>query len=64
MVIKGKLVVCKRQAKEFNGKSTDEKLWITLKDVELSDKKMKELKEAFKDSGKKFTPERSLLRTG
>lgn len=57
MVIKGKLTVCKRQVKEFNGKSTDEKLWITLKEVKLSDDKMAELKAAFKDSGKKFTPD-------
>lgn len=56
MIIKGKLITCKRQAKEFKGNKVKEKLYITLAEVELSDKKMKELKEAFKEAGKKFTP--------
>lgn len=56
MIIKGKLITCKRQVKEFKGKEVKEKLYITLADVELSDKKMKELQEAFKEAGKKFTP--------
>lgn len=56
MIIKGKLITCKRQIKEFKGKEVKEKLYITLADVELSDKKMKELQEAFKEAGKKFTP--------
>lgn len=56
MIIKGRLITCKRQVKEFKGKEVKEKLYITLADVELSDKKMKELQEAFKEAGKKFTP--------
>ena len=56
MIIKGKLITCKRETKEFKGTTTKEKLYVTLAEVSLSDDKMKELKEAFKDSGKKFTP--------
>ena len=56
MVIKGKLITCKRQVKKFKGKETKEKLYVTLAEVELNDSKMKELKEAFKDAGKNFTP--------
>lgn len=56
MVIKGKLITCKRQVKEFKGKEVKEQLYVTLADVELSKEKKKELDEAFKDAGKKFTP--------
>ena len=56
MVIKGKLITCKRQVKEFKGKEVKEKLYVTLAEVELSEKKKKELLAAFKDAGKKFTP--------
>lgn len=56
MIIRGKLITCKRQVKEFKGKETKEKLYITLAEVELTDKKKKELQEAFKDAGKNFTP--------
>lgn len=56
MVVEGKLITCKRERKDFNGKKTEEKLFITLAEVDLSDDKIKELKEAFKDSGKNFTP--------
>ena len=56
MIIKGKLSSCKREQKEFKGIQAKEKLYVTLAEVELSDKKMAELKEAFKDAGKKFTP--------
>lgn len=56
MVIKGKLITCKRMVKEFKGKEVKEKLYVTLAEVELSDKKKKELQAAFKDAGKKFTP--------
>lgn len=57
MIIKGKLIECKRQEKEFDKKRrTEEKLFIALAEVELSDKQMEELKEAFKDAGKNFTP--------
>ena len=57
MIVKGKLITCKREIKEFNGKKGDEALYITLAEVELSKDQKKELEEAFKDSGKKFTPE-------
>lgn len=56
MVIKGKLITCKRQVKEFKGKEVKEKLYITLAEVELSKAKKEELANAFKDSGKNFTP--------
>ena len=56
MVIKGKLITCKRQVKEFKGKETKEKLYVTLAEVKLNDSKKKELQEAFKDAGKNFTP--------
>ena len=56
MVIKGKLITCKRQVKEFKGKETKEKLFVTLAEVELSKKQKDELSAAFKDAGKNFTP--------
>ena len=56
MVIKGKLITCKREQKEFKGKPSKEKLYVTLAEVELSKKKKDELTEAFKDAGKNFTP--------
>ena len=56
MVIKGKLITCKREQKEFKGKTSKEKLYVTLAEVELSKKKKDELTEAFKDAGKNFTP--------
>lgn len=56
MVIKGKLITCKRQIKEFKGKETKEKLFITLAEADLSKEKLSELKDAFKDAGKNFTP--------
>lgn len=57
MVIKGKLITCKRQVKEFKGKEVKEKLYVTLAEVKLSDEKMKEIQEVFKEAGKKFTPD-------
>ena len=57
MVIKGKLITCKRQIKKFEKAETKNKLWLTLAEVELSEKKLKELEEAYKESGKKFTPD-------
>lgn len=56
MVIKGKLITCKREIKEFKGKVSKEKLYVTLADVKLSKEKMEEIKDAFKDAGKNFTP--------
>lgn len=56
MVIKGKLITCKREVKEFKGKVSKEKLYVTLAKVKLSDEKMKEIQAAFQDAGKNFTP--------
>ena len=56
MVIKGKLIKCKREVKEFKGKVAKEKLYVTLADVKLSKEKMEEIQDAFKDAGKNFTP--------
>lgn len=56
MIIEGKLIKCEKTAKEFKGKKGDEKTFITLAEVKLSDKQRKELNDAFKDSGDKFTP--------
>ena len=57
MIIKGKLIVCKRTVKEFKGKTVKEKLYVTLAEVKLDDDKMQEIQDAFKESGKKFTPD-------
>ena len=57
MIIKGDLITCKRQVKEFKGKETKEKLFITVADVKLNKEKETELKNAFKDAGKNFTPD-------
>lgn len=57
MIIRGKLIQCKREVKEFKNRKSDEKLWLTLAEAEISDEQFKELKEAFKDSGKQFTPD-------
>ena len=56
-VVKGKLITCKREVKEFKGKEVKEKLYLTLAEVTLNDEKMKGIKDAFKDSGKNFTPD-------
>lgn len=56
MVVKGKLIKARRMVKEFKGQKSDEKLYITLAEVKLTDEQMKTLKDAFKESGKKFTP--------
>ena len=57
MIVSGKLITCKREVKEFKGRKGDEALYLTLAEVDLSKKKLEELKEAFKDAGDKFTPE-------
>ena len=54
MIIKGKLIKCARSVKEFKGKVQPEKLYITLAEVKKLDD---EIVEAFKDSGKTFTPD-------
>lgn len=57
MLVRGKLITCKKEVKEFEKRSTENKLWLTLAEVELDDAQKAELEEAFKDAGKKFTPE-------
>lgn len=57
MLIKGKLIYCKREVKEFEGRKSEEKLYLTLAEAELTDEQKEKLREAFKDSGKKFTPD-------
>ena len=57
MIVKGKLITCKREVKEFEKRSSEEKLWLTLAEVTLDDAQKAELEEAFKEAGKKFTPE-------
>ena len=56
MVVKGKLITCKREVKDFGKRQSEEKLWITLAEAELSKDQQKELEDAFKDAGKNFTP--------
>ena len=57
MLIRGKLITCKKEVKEFEKRQTEEKLWITLAEATLDEEQKAELNEAFKDAGKKFTPE-------
>ena len=58
-VIKRRKIKSERiQHKEQDqGKQQKEKLYITLAEVQLSDEKMKEIQDAFKEAGKKFTPD-------
>lgn len=56
MIIAGTLIKCERTTKEFKGKKSDEKTFITLAEVKLNDAQRKEINDAFKDSGDKFTP--------
>lgn len=56
MVVKGKLITCKREVKDFGKRETADKVWITLAEADITGEQMKELEEAFKDAGKNFTP--------
>ena len=57
MIIKGKLIKCNRQVKEFKGKASPEALYITLAEVDFSDKELvKFFDEVYKDAGKSFQP--------
>lgn len=57
MIVKGKLITCKREVKEFKGKKGDEALYITLAEVELSKDQRDQLRDTFAEAGAKFTPE-------
>lgn len=54
--VNGILIEGRRSKKVFNGRE-NEFLWVSLAEVELSDENKKILKDAFKESGAKFTPE-------
>lgn len=56
MIIKGKLIKLKREAKEFDKGGKKDGLFITVAEVNLTDEQMEELMDCFKESGKKFTP--------
>lgn len=56
IILKGNLIKCNRTAKEFKGTKGKEKLYLTLADVELTKDQKATIEEAFKESGKKFTP--------
>ena len=43
MIVKGKLIKCKREVKEFKKGTSKNKLWITLAEVKLSDDQLKVL---------------------
>ena len=58
IIVTGKVCEFRRTVKKFkNGKESDEKLFISLKGVELGDKKLEVIKEAFAEAGKKFVPQ-------
>lgn len=57
MIVKGKLITCKREVKEFKGKKGEEALYITLAEVELSKDQRDQLRDTFDEAGAKFTPE-------
>lgn len=61
MIIKGKLIQCKRESKRFTTKKgkkveTDERLNLSLAEVELSEENKAKLLATFAESGDKFTP--------
>lgn len=56
IIIRGKLIKCSKKEKEFKGRSTGVKTFITLAEVNLDDNQRKALNDAFKNSGNKFTP--------
>ena len=56
IILKGELIKCNRTCKEWKGTKTVEKLYITLASVELDADTKAIIEEAFKESGKKFTP--------
>ena len=56
MVVTGKLIECRRTVKEFKKGKSEEKLFITLAEVEIKPEDFDLIQDAFKDSGKNFTP--------
>lgn len=57
VTVTGTICECRRTSKTFKGKSNGEYFYLSLKDVEYSNEDDKAIiKDAFKESGKKFTP--------
>ena len=56
ITVKGKLIKAVEQAKTFNGVKGKEKTYLSLAEVELSDKQKEVFKNAYKECGKKYTP--------
>lgn len=57
MIIKGKLIKCNETTKTFKGKETPLTTFITLAEVDFSDKELtKYFDEVYKDAGKSFQP--------
>lgn len=57
VIVKGKVCEARRTAKTFKGKTGNERFYFSLKECEYeSEDVKKKIKEAFKDSGSKFTP--------
>lgn len=56
ITVKGKLIKAVSQSKTFNGVKGRLKTYLSLADVNLSDKQKEVLKNAYKECGKKYTP--------
>lgn len=57
MIIRGKLIECKREKRKFDKRESEEKLWISLADAVITDEQMEKIQKAFDEAGKKFTPD-------
>ena len=58
MIISGKLIECKRTVKEYDKKrKSEEKLFISLAESNISREQFDEIRATFADAGKNFTPE-------
>lgn len=55
VVVKGKLIKAREEVKEFKGRKTPTKFYITLAEVEKTDA-IATMASAFANSGEKFTP--------
>lgn len=57
VVVTGTICECRRTSKTFKGKSNGEYFYLSLKNAEYKNNEdVEKIQEAFKDSGKKFTP--------
>lgn len=58
IIVTGRVCEFRRTVKKFNnGKESENKLFVSLKGVELNDKKLEVIKEAFAEASKKFIPQ-------